>query len=308
LPKVDLAQQNHYLLGNIISGVNVKNIFFRKGVLWSPSLVVLTVLGTAFSAVAQTVDTPGNRPLTQAYEIEASPSYVNAKLPITLQSPGSIANQNSAPSMVLAQQFPNAETELTASRTATPVPGTVTNTSAALSERNLQATAKQTSSGESIDGVSHTKVAQADIEPGDGPRRAKSYIGIAANIGISGGDSSLSDGNFAVFSKVGLSKNLSIRPSAVLGDTSVIMVPVTYDFSFQSTSDPFSEPLPFAPYVGVGAAIKTGDSSKVGFLVSGGVDLPLNAQFTATAALNAGFFDKTDVGLLLGVGYNFGGF
>ncbi|WP_322746072.1 hypothetical protein [Nostoc sp. LEGE 06077] len=44
------------------------------------------------------------------------------------------------------------------------------------------------------------------------------------------------------------------------------------------------------------------------FLVSGGIDVPLNTQFTATASVNAGFFDRTEVGLLVGVGYNFSGF
>jgi hypothetical protein len=38
------------------------------------------------------------------------------------------------------------------------------------------------------------------------------------------------------------------------------------------------------------------------------MDVPLNSRLTATAAVNAGFFDKTDVGILLGVGYNFTGF
>ena len=83
------------------------------------------------------------------------------------------------------------------------------------------------------------------------------------------------------------------------------MLPITYDFAFSAVDDPFSDPLPIAPYVGVGAALTTGDDSEVGFLLSGGIDLPLNEKFTATAAVNAGFFDETDIGLLLGVGYNF---
>ena len=130
---------------------------------------------------------------------------------------------------------------------------------------------------------------------------------MAGNIGLGGGDSSLGDGNFAVISKVGVTNTISLRPSAVFGNNTTILIPVTYDFKLQQP-DPFDEPLAFAPYVGVGAAIKTGDDSKTALLVSGGVDFPLNAQFTATASLNAGFFDDTDVGLLLGVGYNFSGF
>jgi len=60
--------------------------------------------------------------------------------------------------------------------------------------------------------------------------------------------------------------------------------------------------------MGVGAAIRTGDTSNTAVLVTGGIDVPLNSSLTATASVNAGFFDKTDVGVLLGVGYNFRGF
>ena len=77
--------------------------------------------------------------------------------------------------------------------------------------------------------------------------------------------------------------------------------------SFKSP-DPFTEALPIAPYFGLGAVIETGDKSETALLVTGGIDVPLNSRLTATAAVNAGFFSKTDVGVLLGVGYNFRGF
>jgi hypothetical protein len=54
--------------------------------------------------------------------------------------------------------------------------------------------------------------------------------------------------------------------------------------------------------------LETGDDSELSFLISGGVDLPLSDKLTATAAVNAAFFDETDLGLSVGVGYNFGGF
>jgi hypothetical protein len=196
-----------------------------------------------------------------------------------------------------------------ASHNVVPVPGTVATTSTAFVD--LTSTTITTSNQTANDGVASNqsaskKVAQADIDPGRVTRGGYSYVGIAGNIGIGGGDSALGDGNFAVTSKIGLTRTISVRPSAVFSDNTAILIPITYDFAVQSSEDPFAEPLPFAPYVGVGAAIKTGnDDSKVGFLVSGGVDIPLNQQFTANAAVNAGFFDQTDVGLLLGVGYNF---
>jgi hypothetical protein len=57
--------------------------------------------------------------------------------------------------------------------------------------------------------------------------------------------------------------------------------------------------------IGAGAAISTGDDSTVGFLLSGGVDVPVSNQITANAGVNVGFIDETEVGLQLGVGYNF---
>ncbi|NJR19878.1 MAG: hypothetical protein HC785_32300 [Calothrix sp. CSU_2_0] len=199
-----------------------------------------------------------------------------------------------------------------ASRNIVPIPGTVATTSAAFADSTAPTTAtvrNQTAgNGTENNQSSSEKIAQADINPGRVTRGGYSYVGVAGNIGIGGGDSALGDGNFAVTSKIGLTRTISVRPSAVFSDNTAILIPITYDFSQQSSEDPFAEPLPFAPYVGVGAAIKTGnDESRIGFLVSGGVDIPLSQQFTATAAVNAGFFDQTDIGLLLGVGYNFRG-
>ena len=177
-----------------------------------------------------------------------------------------------------------------------PIPETIGTSSAALTPEDLQQNSKQF----------QQNLAQADIGIGRSTRGGSSYIGIAANIGLDG-DSALGDGNVAVISKVGVTKKISVRPSAVLGDDTVFLIPVTYDFSLNA-ADPFTEPLPIAPYVGAGAAIETGDDSEASFLLTGGVDVPLNSQFTANVAVNAAFFDDTDIGLMLGVGYNFSGF
>jgi hypothetical protein len=241
----------------------------RKSWFYLPSLAALTVLATGLSAVAQTVDTQ-----------------------ITGESP---VNATSSDAISL-QQFPNPSTQEMADATLTPVPGTaVTSSYALIAESNATFPS------------STTQVAQADINFGTPTRRAQSYIGVAGNLGLGGGDSSLGDGNVAVFGKVSLSNTLSLRPSAVFGNNTTVLVPITYDFNLQS-ADPFDEPLAISPYVGVGAAIKTGSDSTTALLISGGIDFPLNPRFTATASVNAGFFDETDIGLLLGVGYNFSGF
>jgi hypothetical protein len=260
----------------------VSTIFFRKSIFLLPSLVALTFMGAGLPAIAQTVDTLN--PVTALSPNQETPSE-NLSTATTVNSTSGLP------------QFPNPTTQQTASRIITPVPGTVTTSSAELATETVQPAAQP----------SPTKVAQSDIDVGRPTRGGQSYVGVAGNIGLSGDDSSLGDGNFAVISKIGLTNAISFRPSAVIGDNTTILIPVTYDFSFKQ-ADAFSEPLAIAPYVGVGAAIKTGDNSQVAFLVSGGIDVPLNSRFTATAAVNAGFFDTTDVGLLVGVGYNFSGF
>ncbi|WP_414565323.1 MULTISPECIES: hypothetical protein [unclassified Anabaena] len=150
-----------------------------------------------------------------------------------------------------------------------------------------------------------TEVAQVDIDPGQATRSGSSYIGVAGNIGL-GGDSALSEGGFMVISKIGLTRTISVRPSVAIEDDPVVLVPLTYDFNLRS-ADALDENLSVAPYVGAGVAIETSEDADVGFLLSGGVDVPLNENFTATAGVNAAFLDETDVGLMIGVGYNFTG-
>jgi len=158
-----------------------------------------------------------------------------------------------------------------------------------------------------------------DVEPGRATRGGASYIGVGANFGLSGG-SDLGDGtNFAVFSKIGLLRSFSVRPAVVVGDNTTVLVPITYDFSFR-TAETLEQTFSIAPYVGAGVGIATGgdedddnggdddDGSDLGLLLTAGVDVPLTPQFTATAAVNANFRDDTDVGIWVGVGYNFPGF
>ncbi len=150
------------------------------------------------------------------------------------------------------------------------------------------------------------KVAQVpSIRPGRATRSGPSYVGIGGNIGF-GGDSALGDTSFAIISKIGLTNNFSVRPSILFRDNLTVLVPVTYDFVSQDAvevSDDFV--ITAAPYAGAGVAVSTGDNGNFGFMITGGVDVPLSRNFTATAALNVGFLEGTDVGLLVGVGYTF---
>ena len=140
-----------------------------------------------------------------------------------------------------------------------------------------------------------------ELEPGTSTRSGSSYIGISGNIGLSG-DTTVGNGAFAVISKIGLTDYLSARPSALIDDDAVFLLPVTFDFSGDEV--PNAE-FSIAPYLGGGLAISTGRDDTVGALISGGLDVPLSSEFTANAGANVTFIDDTDVGLLLGVGYNF---
>ncbi|MEG3906987.1 hypothetical protein QT979_05575 [Microcoleus sp. w2-18bC1] len=150
------------------------------------------------------------------------------------------------------------------------------------------------------------KVAQGtQIRPGRATRSGPSYIGIGGNVGF-GGDSALGDGSFAIISKIGLTNNLSVRPTVLLRDNLTLLVPVTFDFVSQETVEVSEDfVISAAPYAGAGVIVTTGDDGNFGFLISGGVDVPLTRNLTATAGLNIGFVDGADVGLLVGVGYTF---
>jgi hypothetical protein len=147
------------------------------------------------------------------------------------------------------------------------------------------------------------KVTQ-NITPGRATRSGPSYIGVGGNIGLSG-DTALGDSGFAIISKIGLTNNLSLRPGANIGDDTVVLLPITLDFPAASVVDSKEFQVSAAPYIGGGAAISTGDDSDIGFLVTGGVDVPISPQFTANAGVNVGFLDETEFGLTVGVGYNF---
>ncbi|MEB3177622.1 MAG: hypothetical protein VKL59_01050 [Nostocaceae cyanobacterium] len=269
----------------------MNTIFSIKGVSVLLGLAAFAVAGGGVPAFAETATTSSSE----------QPATVVVPAPVAENQAPTVDThlQSSETAPALKQQeFPDSQIQATETTKTTPVPGTIPTSSAALTPEQ---TKFQLSSEAS-------PVAQADIDPGRPTRGGSSYVGIGANIGIGGGDSALGDGNLTILSKVGVTRTFSVRPAIILGDNTTIVVPVTYDFNLQQLNDPFADPLPIAPYVGAGAAIKTGDDSQLGFLLSAGVDVPLTRQFTATAAVNAGFFDDTDVGLLLGVGYNFRGF
>ncbi|MEH1871039.1 fasciclin domain-containing protein [Nostoc sp.] len=154
-------------------------------------------------------------------------------------------------------------------------------------------------------GTGTTNATTPQVKPGRTTLGGPSYIGVAGNIGLIGNDAALSDGNFAVISKVGLTRNISVRPSVIFGDNTLFMVPLTLDFSPRTAGSVGARSLAISPYLGAGVAIEANANTDIGLLLTGGVDLPVGSRFTVTGAVNAAFLDDTDVGLLFGVGYNF---
>lgn len=252
----------------------MNNIFFKRtSLLLSLATITVSVFASGISAHAQT----------------ANSSPARAKDTKISTSAAALKSEPSA--TVVAQVQP---TTPSTNGTVTPTtPGTVTPTT--------PGTVTPSTTPE----TTPTEPAPV-IEPGRTTRGGSSYIGAAGNIGLGGGDTALGLGNFTVISKIGLTNAVSARPSIVIGDNVAILIPVTYDFTLQPTGADTEVVSDFAPYIGGGLAIATGDNSDVGPMLTAGVDVPLGAQFTATAGVNAGFFDDTSVGLLIGVGYNFG--
>ena len=281
----------------------MNTIFLRKSV-FSLTLATIALLSGGLSVSAQTAEETSNNVFVQSSQPSEQKNTGVEQFSASFSNDSEESNLSVNPELLTSQGVSQA------SENSAPVPGTSATSITFLDDRNAESNVQYPNTqypSSNLKPSISSDVAQADIDFGGTTRGGSSYIGIAGNLGL-GGDSALGDGNFMVISKVGITDILSIRPSVVLGDDTVILAPVTYDFSFKQVTDPFSEALPFSPYVGAGLALATGDGSELSFLITGGVDVPLSDKLTATAAINAAFFDQTDLGLSVGVGYNFGGF
>ena len=138
-------------------------------------------------------------------------------------------------------------------------------------------------------------------------RRTQSAVPSPDFIGIGGDLGTAGDITFAVISKLSVRPQIAVRPSVLIGDDFAVLVPVTYQFNRFNTN---AAGFQISPYAGVGASYVDGDdSSDIGLLLSGGVDVPVSQRFTVNAQANyAGVFsDSENFGVTVGVGYNFGG-
>ena len=133
----------------------------------------------------------------------------------------------------------------------------------------------------------------------------RSYVGLGGNIGISGEETVLGDGGFSLVGRAAFTQNISLHTSTVFGDDNVGTFALTFGIPIYKSSASKLEMI--YPFVGGGIAVEDffGDFEVDG-LVTTGLDVPILERVTGTVRLNLGFAeDDTDVGLLLGVGYNF---
>ena len=229
-------------------------------------------------------DRAGQRPVQQANEAAIDKDQADS--------------QRGLPEAMGNEQLASSEAAADAS-VAKPIPGTLETSADYLTAK------PEVSSDNAEPNVAQVDIDPRRIEPGRATRGGSSYIGVGGNIGFTG-DTGIGSGAFVVNSKIGLTRNVSFRPAVLIGDNTDFLLPITYDFTIES-ADPFA-PVPFAPFVGGGVVFSTDGDSNVGFLLSGGVDVPLSRQFVANASVNVGFLDDANVGILLGIGYTFPGF
>lgn len=150
-----------------------------------------------------------------------------------------------------------------------------------------------------------SRLTQAAPKPKPKAPPTTSYTGIGGDIGLSGHKTALGSGGLAILSKTRLTDNLSLHSATVVfgSRTATSMYALTVDTPIK---DRLSGRLLIFPFLGAGVQTRNQGGFKVDPLISGGIDVPISRNFTATARVNVGFpSDRTDVGLLIGVGYNF---
>ena len=138
----------------------------------------------------------------------------------------------------------------------------------------------------------------AQVDTRDQPEEKRSYLGIGGNIGLSGDESALGDGGFAIVSRTRIIDYLSLRNSTVFGDETASLFALTGELPLRDSQGAIMA----TPFIGGGIWLH----GEIDPLLSAGVDVPVGQNFTVTTRVNVGFDSgDTDAGLLVGVGYNF---
>lgn len=275
-----------------------------------PNLVTNSPDNSLGKAIASPVDNPLKAddpikleiatPIATSLEVSSSPSELPSSPTI---QPGVNASKVELPELAITSATSDptlAQTPVAPSPTILNIPNSPVNQPINLSQVS-------TSAGDITPPQPSSTILSQRVGDRVSPFTPTAYIGIGANLGLGNGNSSLSQGRFVVYGKLGFTENISVRPAILLGNETTVLIPVTYDFPLQAADA--IQPVSFVPYLGGGAIIASGSgNNNLGFLLTGGVDFPISRDFTATAGLNVGFIrSTTDFGILLGVAYNIPG-
>lgn len=288
----------------------MNHLFLQRAIF----LLSLTAVASGMGNLAAKAETPevkisGNYPWMVAQtnqQFSTNPRFGEENSQQTSSSSLGIVDQSNIPPQIDSPEK-SAKNSSSLEKNS-PVPGTSFTSAASLlgqptANPNSPTSTSRTENSSTSNSRSKkgTPVAQYEIEPGRETRSGYSYVGAGGNIGLTG-ESATGDVGFALFSKIGLTRVLSVRPMVIFADDTDFLIPITYDFPI--IAEPFQR-IGLAPFVGAGVIITTYRDSNFGAALTGGVDIPINRNFTAVASVNIAFVDTTSVGLLLGVAYNF---
>jgi len=131
----------------------------------------------------------------------------------------------------------------------------------------------------------------------------RSYIGVGGNVGLDGEETNLGEGGFVIVSKAGFTENLSLHNAVMFSDETTTSLTLSLNFPIKA---PVTGQTIVIPFAGGGVLLQPDEDWEADPLVSAGVDVPIPPKFTGTVRVNVAFpeDDETDVGLVLGVGYN----
>jgi hypothetical protein len=132
------------------------------------------------------------------------------------------------------------------------------------------------------------------------------YVSIGAGLGLGGNTTALSTGGVAILTKVRFSDNFSLHDATIVfgGKPPTSMIIVSADFPIRNGTGQTI----ISPFIGGGAMLRYDGGLSISPAISGGIDVPVSKNLTGTVRVNAGFpaNRSADVGILAGVGYNFG--
>lgn len=139
---------------------------------------------------------------------------------------------------------------------------------------------------------------QSDLKPA-----VSSYFGIGGTLGLSDGETALGSGGFSLVSKGALTEYITLHNATSFGKQTASMFALTGEIPIKNNE---TEEVVAMPFLGGGTLVTTQDGWRFHGLVVGGIDVPLSRDFMGTLRVNTGFVEgKTEVGVVLGVGYRF---